>query len=78
MEFLTIVEAARCLRLSRSRVYQLAIAGRIPSHQVVAGGKLLFKPSELEPKFSNYVIEQPTRSASAVRNLLSKSLAATI
>jgi len=46
--FLTIVEAAEVLRLSRSRIYQLATDGIIPSHQITDGGKLLFRRSELE------------------------------
>lgn len=46
--FLTIQEAAAALRLSRSRIYQLATEGRIPSHQVTEHGKLLFRRSELE------------------------------
>jgi excisionase family DNA binding protein len=45
--FLTVREAAEALRLSRSRIYQLATAGLLPVHQI-GQGKLLFRRSELE------------------------------
>jgi excisionase family DNA binding protein len=46
--FLTVREAAEALRLSRSRIYQLATAGLLPVHQISGHGKLLFRRSELE------------------------------
>jgi excisionase family DNA binding protein len=51
--YLTVAEAAEALRLSRSRIYQLATEGRIPAHQVTKHGKLLFKRSELEQALTN-------------------------
>jgi len=44
---LNVAEAAALLRMSRSRIYQLAEAGKIPSHQLYEGGRVLFKPAEL-------------------------------
>lgn len=39
-------EAAKILRLSRSRVYVLCMEGKLPAHKV--GGRLLFYTDDLE------------------------------
>ena len=46
-QFLNLNEAAKLLRLTRGRVYQLAQEGRIPAVQVGGVGKLLFKRTDL-------------------------------
>jgi excisionase family DNA binding protein len=47
-QFLTLSEAAKIVRLSRSQLYNLATAGEVPCRQLNGHGKLLFKLSELE------------------------------
>lgn len=59
---LTLVEAAQELRLSRSRLYELAISGAVPSLQLNGRGKLLFRRADLERAL------QPKRGAKAARN----------
>ncbi len=48
MEYLDVREAAQVLRLSRSRVYQLATEGKLKPLQLQPGGRLLFRASDLE------------------------------
>jgi excisionase family DNA binding protein len=45
---LTLAEAAQEVRLSRSRLYELATSGQVPCHQLNGKGKLLFRRSDLE------------------------------
>ena len=47
-EFLTLLEASQKLRISRSRLYELANSGKVPCSQINGRGKLLFRQSELE------------------------------
>lgn len=47
-QFLTLPEAAKFLRLSRSRTYELFEQGKIPGRQIAGRGRIYFKPSELE------------------------------
>jgi excisionase family DNA binding protein len=48
MEYLSITEAAAVLRLSVSRVRQLATEGKIKSLQLQPRGRLLFQRADLE------------------------------
>jgi len=47
-EFLTLVEAARYLRCSRSRIYERAVRSEIPSVQVNGRGPILFRREDLD------------------------------
>ena len=47
-KLLTLVEAAKWLRLSRSRLYELYEKGAVPGRQLNGRGKILFRVSELE------------------------------
>ncbi len=47
-QFLTLPEAAKVLRLSRSRTYELFEQGKLPGRQIAGRGRILFKLSELE------------------------------
>jgi excisionase family DNA binding protein len=46
--FLTLVEAARYLRCSRSRLYERAVAAEIPSVQLNGRGQILFRREDLD------------------------------
>ncbi len=58
---LTIAEAAAALRISRSKLYQLAEDGKVPTVRVDGCGKVLFRRSELEAAL------KPKRVAKASR-----------
>ena len=47
-EFMTLVEAARYLRCSRSRVYERAVTKEIPSFQLSGRGPILFRREDLD------------------------------
>jgi excisionase family DNA binding protein len=47
-ELMTIVEAARMLRLGRSTVYKLAESGAIPSVRVAGTDRVFFRRSDLQ------------------------------
>jgi len=47
-EFLTLLEAAKYLRCSRSRVYERAITNEIPSVQLNGRGQILFRREDLD------------------------------
>lgn len=47
-EYLTIEDAARMLRVSRQRAYQMFHAGRLPGHQDVKNGRIQIDPDAWE------------------------------
>ncbi len=59
-ELLTIAEAATALRISRSKLYQLAEDGRVPTVRVPGCAKILFRRAELERALTP---KQPTQRA---------------
>jgi excisionase family DNA binding protein len=47
-QWLTLTEAAKALRMSRSRLYELHESGSVPGRQLNGRGRILFRLSELE------------------------------
>jgi excisionase family DNA binding protein len=47
-ELLTLLEAAKYLRCSRSRVYERAVRNEIPSVQLNGRGQILFRKEDLD------------------------------
>ena len=56
--FLNLREAAALLRLSRSRLYELANTGKVPCFQLEGRGKILFRTAELEAALTRKAIKQ--------------------